>query len=375
MTENPFVFGKTVHESDFCNRSRDIEFLHNQFNSNANTILISPRRWGKSSLVEEAARRYTKDNVRFVFIDLFKCRTPEEFYNAYVQSLLKATNSKTEEAFQFVSKWVKSIVPHLSFQPDVNNEFSIRFQSVAGINEEDLLNLPQTLASKKNIRIVLCIDEFQNIDYFPHPVEFQRKLRAFWQQHQKVHYCLYGSKRHLMHQLFETSELPFYRFGAVHYLKKIDIGEWIPFVSEKFKKTGKHISDEQTRVICQAMDAHSYYTQYAFQILWYISSTKVSSDNVEEALIRLGEQNELQFYKIVEDLTTYQLNYLKALCSETQNIHSKENIATFSLGTSATIQRSIQALLQKDVIDTMGSETVFVDPAFQWWFKKVFLMR
>ena len=129
MAENPFVFGKTVRQNDFCNRKADIHFLHEQFNTNTNTILISPRRWGKSSLVEEAANRYKQANVRFVFIDLFKCRTPEEFYEAYVQALLKATNSKTEEVFQFANKWVKSIVPYLSFQPDLNSEFSIRFRS------------------------------------------------------------------------------------------------------------------------------------------------------------------------------------------------------------------------------------------------------
>jgi predicted transcriptional regulator len=101
------------------------------------------------------------------------------------------------------------------------------------------------------------------------------------------------------------------------------------------------------------MDCHSYYTQYAFQILWYISSNKIKSIDVENTLLRLAEQNELQFQKVIESLTTYQLNFLKALCSGAQNLHSSESIKKFLLGTSATVQRSIQALLQKDVIDVM----------------------
>ena len=148
----------------------------------------------------------------------------------------------------------------------------------------------------------MCIDEFQNINHFPHPVDFQRKLRAYWQQHNKVHYCLYGSKRHLMSQLFESWDLPFYRFGAVLYLKTISIDEWIPFVSNKFRKTGKSISATDIRTICMAMDNHSYYTQYAFQILWYISSNKVTATDVEHTLMRLAEQNELQFQKVIESL-------------------------------------------------------------------------
>ncbi len=370
--ENPFVFGKTVSKADFCNRSLDIEFMHHQFNTNANTILISPRRWGKSSLVEEAARRYAKGAVRFAFIDLFKCRTPEEFHQAYVQALLLATNSKIDEAFQFANKWLKGLLPYLSFQPDPNTEFAIKFQPNSAIKEDEILNLSQTIAVKKNIRIILCIDEFQNVNHFSHSIEFQRKLRSYWQRHDKVHYCLYGSKRHLMSQLFESSDLPFYKFGSVHYLKKIEMAEWTPFVAAKFKKSGKTISTEQIEGICRAMESHSYYTQNAFQILWYISSAKVKDSDVEMALIRLAEQNELQFQKIIEGLTTYQLNFMKAVCKGTESLHSKKTIKDFLLGTSATIQRSIQALLQKDVVDVMGKQITVVDPAFKWWFVRNF---
>lgn len=371
--ENPFVFGKTVGKSNFCNRARDIEFLHHQFNSNSNTILISPRRWGKSSLVEEAAARYTQKNVRFVFIDLFKCRTPIEFYEAYVQALFKATNSHLDEAFQFATKWLKNLLPHLSFQPDPNTEFSVKFQAGHNVKDSEVMDLAQTVATKKGIKVIMCIDEFQNISHFPHPLDFQKKLRSYWQHHDKVHYCLYGSKRHLMAQLFESSDLPFYKFGSVHYLKKIEINEWVPFVHSKFRKTRKEISKEMATQICQAMECHSYYVQNAFQILWYISSEKTKQSDVDEALQRLSEQNELQFQKIVEGLTTYQLNLLKALCKGVEALHSKETIKLFSLGTTATIQRSIQALLQKDVIDTMGKEISVVDPAFKWWFAKNFL--
>lgn len=344
MTTNPFVFGKTVNEADFCNRKEDITFLHHQFDTNSNTILISPRRWGKSSLVEEASRRYSKKNVRFIFLDLFKCRTPEEFYEAYVQACFKATNSKMEEAFQFANKWLKSIVPNLSFQPDQQSEFSIKFNLTKTVKESEVLNLPQLLAEKKGLRIVVCIDEFQNIQHFPYPVEFQRKLRGYWQKHAGVHYCLYGSKRHLMVQLFESSDLPFYKFGAIHYLKKIELHEWIPFIEQKFRKSSKTISSDQITTLCEAMERHSYYVQQIFQILWYISGSKVKATDVHEALQRLVQQNELQFQKIVEGLTTYQLNYLKAVCSDIKNTSSKESIKQFSLGTTATIQRSIQAL-------------------------------
>ncbi|HMR57989.1 MAG TPA: hypothetical protein PKC10_11745, partial [Cyclobacteriaceae bacterium] len=275
--------------------------------------------------------------------------------------------------FQFATQWLKNLVPNLSFQPDQQSEFSIKFNLTKTVKEAEILNLPQLLAEKKGLRLIVCIDEFQNIQHFTYPVEFQRKLRGYWQKHSGVHYCLYGSKRHLMVQLFESSDLPFYKFGAVQYLKKIELQEWIPFIEHKFKKSGKSISPEQITVLCEAMEMHAYYVQQIFQILWYISGSKTKTTDVQEALQRLSQQNELQFQKIVEGLTTYQLNYLKAICSDVKNVSSKESIKQFSLGTTATIQRSIQALLQKDVIDTMGKEVMLVDPAFKWWFRQNFI--
>jgi uncharacterized protein len=219
---------------------------------------------------------------------------------------------------------------------------------------------------------VVCIDEFQNINHFEHPIEFQKKLRGYWQHHQQIHYCLYGSKRHLMSQLFESSDLPFYKFGSVLYLKKIKVEEWLPFVEKKFKKTGKTISREHIAFLCQALELHSYYVQQVFQILWYISPNKITEVHVQESLTRLAEQNELQFQKMVDSLTTYQLNYLRALYHGVVNIHSKETMKRFSLGTSATVLRSKDALLQKDIIDAVGKEITFVDPAFKWWFGRNF---
>jgi hypothetical protein len=86
--------------------------------------------------------------------------------------------------------------------------------------------------------------------------------------------------------LFESSDLPFYKFGAVHYLKKIKLEEWVPFIAAKFKKSGKSISGKDVETVCLEMDCHSYYTQYAFQIVWCISDSKVSWKQIQLALLK-----------------------------------------------------------------------------------------
>ena len=103
------------------------------------------------------------------------------------------------------------------------NDFSISFEyNMQNNTENDILQLPEKIAIEKEIQIVICIDEFQQISDFEDSKTFQKKLRSVWQLQQHVSYCLFGSKKHLMNELFEKKNLPFYKFGDAIYLTKIE---------------------------------------------------------------------------------------------------------------------------------------------------------
>lgn len=86
---------------------------------------------------------------------------------------------------------------------------------------EEVLKLPEVIAQSKGYRIVVCVDEFQQIGDFPDSLTFQKKLRGIWQLQSHVSYCLYGGKKHMMEQMFQNQSYPFYRFGDFFYLNKI----------------------------------------------------------------------------------------------------------------------------------------------------------
>ena len=65
--KSPFKYGSIVTDNYFVNRNKEINKLHNNFYSNLNTVLISPRRWGKTSLIKEACRTIKNKNIKFVF--------------------------------------------------------------------------------------------------------------------------------------------------------------------------------------------------------------------------------------------------------------------------------------------------------------------
>ena len=114
----------------------------------------------------------------------------------------------------------KQVIPKFSFGIDPQNDFSIGFDwDEIKKNASEILNLPEVISQSKNIELVICLDEFQNIAHFKNPLAFQKKLRSHWQHHQEVSYCLYGSKRNMMTELFENKSMPFYKFGDIIFCK------------------------------------------------------------------------------------------------------------------------------------------------------------
>ncbi|MCB0806735.1 MAG: ATPase, partial [Bacteroidales bacterium] len=231
--EMPFIFGKLALEQNFTDREKEIEHLKQNFTGGINTILISPRRWGKSSLVQKAGKEAAKSdkNLRMVYIDLYNIRREEDFYKYLSEKVLSAVSNKLEELAENAKKFLKQWIPKISFTPDAQQEvsFGLDWQQVKK-QPDEILNLAETIALEKNLKIMICIDEFQNIGYFNDPLAFQKKIRSHWQKHQNTSYCLYGSKRHMMMEVFASPSMPFYKFGDLMFLQKIPTEKWHPFI-------------------------------------------------------------------------------------------------------------------------------------------------
>ncbi len=370
----PFTFGSIILESDFVNRQTDIAQLQQAFLAGVNTIIISPRRWGKSSLVERVTSSL-KNHKKLIIckLDLFNIRSEEEFFTALANEVLRATASKWDDFIALAKLFLTQLMPQISLGTD--NETSLKF----GVswkelqrNADDILNLAEKIAQKKGIRIVICIDEFQNIASFTDSLGFQKKLRANFQRHQSVSYCFYGSKRSMLMDVFTNVSMPFYKFGTLIFLEKIKTDEWTPFITKRFAETGKSITSEQAQKIVELVENHSYYVQQLAQIVWLRTVKKCDNTIVEQAHEALIQQLGLLFVTLTESLSNTQLNYLKALLSGEKQLTSKTVLQAYNLGTSANAVRLKRTLVQNDILDDVGGELSFQDPLYKSWLKKYF---
>jgi uncharacterized protein len=367
----PFLFGKTVSEDEFTNRQADIKRLTGNLQNHINTILISPRRWGKSSLVKKVTENVRSRNTRVIMLDLLSIRNEEEFYKVLAKETIKATSNKLTEWIETGKEFLKHITPKISLGTDPTQDFDISFEwKELEKNYAEILNLPQKIAKKKKLHLIVCIDEFQNCESFRESKLFQKRLRTEWQHHHHVTYCLYGSRQHMMAELFEKQSNPFYKFGDVMYLPKISRNDWISFIQDQFRATKKNINEETSNLIAALVQDHSYYVQQLSYLVWMATSKTVTQEIVMTAIEDLLVQNSMLYTRDTENLTNAQFNYLKALAEGVHSgLSSKDVLHKYQLGTSANALKIKKGLIQKELIDDTNG-IYFLDPVYELWFKK-----
>ncbi len=369
----PFVFGVKTEGNKFTDRKEESETLRMNFLYGVNTIIISPRRMGKTSLVEKVVGLIDDPRVRIAKFDAFGCRSEQDFVDAFATAVMKATSSKWEEWMENAKLFLSRFVPKVSIGQDPTNDFSVSLEyNPSNHSTEDILQLPEVIAQEKGVRIVVCIDEFQQIGEFSDSLSFQKKLRSVWQLQSHVSYCLYGSKKHMMERIFLKRSYPFYRFGDIMYLKKIAEEDWVNFICERFEATGKRISRELAHEICLTTECYSSYVQQLAWLVWLRTDDEATADDLQQATNRLLDTCESLFIQQTEGLSGYQMNFLRAL---TEGVHTSFTqqavLKKYRLGTSANITRLKKALVEKDFIDSTAPNYIEIsDPILSLWLRK-----
>lgn len=367
-----FVYGMSVGGDNFTDRIEETKRIKLDFENGINVILISPRRMGKTSLIKKVISEMDSPEIKVVYMDIYDCRSEYDFYNRFAETMMKSTGNQLEQVMENIKRFLVRVSPKLSFSPEPNSEFSVSL----GITPkeyfpEEILELPERIAKEQGVRIVVCIDEFQQIGEFSDSLTVQKRLRGVWQHHQHVSYCFFGSKKHLMENIFQSRRMPFYQFGEMLHLKCIPTEYWVPFICSRFEKYGKKISEEYAARICHTVKNYSSYVQ---QLAWNVmaeTEIEVNEESFTEGFNALLEQNSSLFIQQTEGLTTYQLNFIRLLCN---GIHSGFNtqsvVEQYSLGSKSNVDRIKKCLIDRELI-TIEKEGVFLaDCVFELWFKR-----
>ncbi|MGP1554098.1 MAG: AAA family ATPase [Prevotella intermedia] len=369
-----FVYGVAVSDYNFIGREQETKRLLDNFRGGINVILMSPRRLGKTSLVKHVCNKLDEEDIITVYLDIFGCKSEYDFYNKLAAEVLKQTASKHELWLEEAKEFIYRLTPKISFSPEPNADFSISLGITPKTHTpEEVLGMAEKIAIKKGKRIVICIDEFQQIGEMANSKQIQARLRTVWQHQKQVSYCLFGSKHHLMSAIFLHRSMPFYQFGDIISLDKIATADWVEYIVSHFADGKRTISRALAEDICKFTENYSAYVQ---QLSWLVFTQKeegetVTEEDVKQAMNDLLATNEILFMQMIEPLSEYQLNFLRAIASGvTKDFGLSEVREEYKLGSYSNINRLKTALLERDLIEKRGAETVMTDPVFAKWIKR-----
>lgn len=371
--KKPFVFGKAVSDSNFIGREEESERLRQNFSYGVNTILMSPRRWGKTSIVHRIGDEVKSGKLLVVYMDIFSCRDEYDFYNKFAEQILIQTESRFEKWKELASDFIARLSPKINYSIDGGvNEYSVSLGITSKSHKpEEVLQLPQIIAQKKNCDIVVCIDEFQQVGEFPNSLAVQKRMRGVWQLQENVSYCLYGSKKHMMEAIFLKKTYPFYKFGEIIPLKLIPIEKWIPYIRNGFEMGNKQIINEYITQICESTEYNPSYVQQYSWILFTNTKNAVDESSLKQSLQDLIDENSPLFMHQTESLTTFQLNFIRAILNGIHtNFGSAEIREQYHLGSYSNINRIKKSLIDKELIDDSTGEIHISDPVLRMWLEQ-----
>jgi AAA+ ATPase superfamily predicted ATPase len=361
VKKNPFKFGSIVDEPYFTNRIREITQVKSILSSSNHLIIISPRRFGKSSLISKVVAQL---NRPVITLDLQLITSIEDFAAQLLKRVYRVY--PFEKIRQFVKHF--RIIPTISVNP-VNNEVDIAFRPASSQMPllEDVLNLVEKLSSEKKKAIVV-FDEFQEVQHID--VNLTRQLRSVMQYHKNINYVFLGSQESLIRNIFEKKNSSFYHFGMLLQLDKIPRIDFESYLLNGLKDMGDK-NAEITEAILDFTDCHPYYTQQLAFAVWEIRNQQEPvADYLEEAISALVRVHDMDYEQIWNSFNKTDKKLLIGLSLSDLTPLSEAFYRKYDIGSPSTVYSSLKRLMLSGYITKSANKYGIDDPFFSRWIKQ-----
>jgi uncharacterized protein len=371
--QNPFRFGSVVSGEDFANRRAELAELARELAGGQHLFLLSPRRYGKTSLILTLLNRLRAHGLLVAYVDVFRATTAMQLMELMAQTVLRAAESQPERLLRLARELLGRLRPQVGAdsrgKPTLSLDIGTSPRSALAVQEE-VLALPERLAVKRKRRLVLVFDEFQEIQRFP-GAGLEKAMRSHFQTHRHVSYLFAGSRQSTLQDMASRERSPFYRFGRLVSLGPIPPKEFAPFLQARFRRGGLRVSADTVDGILAAADDVPYNVQRLCHQLWTLRAgraDRITERDIGEAIAGVVEQDAPHFSTGWDRLSLHQRQVLQAIArSGGQKVFAGEFLTTHRLGSHSSVQTSLRQLLKEQVLTKANGEYRFADPFFREW--------
>ena len=374
--DNPFVYGEVVPRDAFVDREPELDRLVSDLGNGQKVFLISPRRYGKSSLIHQALDALRRRGALTIELTVSSYSSYLAFLEGYARAIA-SVESKWDRARTWLTEAIVSTRPEIRYEPKESGlgRFSVAFPQVTTTRDlnrlaNEVFMLPGKLAGERKRTVVVALDEFQAIDSF-NGGSVEHALRAATQHQRQVGYIFAGSEPSLMEKMIGPRR-PFYKAGPVMRLHKISPTLFGDFIEQRFVKTGMKPDAGVAEAIVVLAGNLPYDVQRLAHETWddvrAKGARKATLEDLHGTLTRLLSEQETIFEALWQRLTLQQRATLRAVVLQGgREIHSADARSRHRLGGPSTIQKSLAALTKQDVLLKEGPRYVVVDSLLREW--------
>ena len=375
MPSNPFIFGEIVDDENFVNRTTELRQLVRDLADGQKVFLLSPRRFGKSSLVSMALLKLKKRHIRTVSLTVSSYSSYAQFLEKFAEKVLRAAG-RWERVKDWVTRFGRQVKPDVNYNM-TSGEVTLSLSKGAAFDPEpiapEVFALPEEITRHADFRMAICLDEFQQITQF-NGGSVENVIRNQVQQQRQVGYVFAGSQPSLMQEMLSANR-PFHKAGPQMFLDKIDSADWKEFIVVELRKRGRTITEPALEFLLKSADLIPYDVQRIAHELWdYAELQDKQQLDVSdvEAVVNALVSGQSTYYELLwEQLAPRQRAALQALAARgPADIYSQTLREEFRLGPASTVQKAFQSLDAKDILDRYKGVYFFLDPLFPLWIKQ-----
>ncbi len=372
--ETPFEYNKFVTGTQFIGRSSEVSLICNLLREHKNVLMYGPAKIGKKSLVYNAMDllRHDHTDMTFCDINLFNIRCIEAFMLHFTNEIVSHFAESETEWNAIMHRYIPS-APYIMDNTSLHKRYTYTTKDLLTDKQvEEILSLPDRLASEYGTHLIIYFRQFQDILLFDDPHRTFLLLEKIWKENRHTNFIITGDRFNAMQEIFFEKKY-FYHFAHHIEIAPIDEKIFADYIVKGFQKGGKVIHPDQAASIYNLVEGDPWYTQHLASICFNLTKGFVNEGIIKQAAEQLINLHDFEFHSIVYSLSKYQVRMIKAALEGITKFTSADVLDKYRLNSSANVSRLKEALTKKEIITFNEKKpATFLDPLFKLWFTNYF---
>lgn len=357
----PFDYKQVVVGTDFLSRKKELNTLTNLLRQKTNVLIYDAPKTGKRSLVQQTLLNLQKLSYSFKVCDvnLFNVRSKDVLFKNMAHQIASGVSNTLDEWTSFNQKYLSGI--------SLDSDGHLTDEQI-----KKIIALPERISADYNTNMIVYFEDFQNILLFDDPDSVLKLLEKEWKGHIATTYLITGSQINAMKHIFEEVKY-FYRFAEYLPLSPLEEKAVTDQIMRTFLKVGRVVDQSLAEMIYESVGGHPHYVWQISSVAFNLTKGYLNDKIVQEAVYSILSIHDTYFRSIVDDLSNYQISFLRAIYDGVTRFSSSDIIEKYKLNSSANVHRLKEALKKKEIVTfDEKDEPSIIDPMFKLWLTKFY---